>query len=161
MRTHEREQLTYGGLGRLPEKSESRLKLYGISESSWLKKEEKGTQRRKWQFCGGSSWFLRELWVVPCLGAQIPRQERKLKDQFSCHAKELELYLVGAEKSLKVLGKWMIWSGVYFSFFSLAAVWRLMDPGEEEEGIGKTKGLRGQNLISKSRTVVIAVVESR
>lgn len=47
VRTHEREQLTYGGLGRLPEKSESKLKLYGISESSWVKKEEKGTHRRK------------------------------------------------------------------------------------------------------------------
>lgn len=34
VRTHEREQLTHGGLGRLPERSESRPKLYGISESS-------------------------------------------------------------------------------------------------------------------------------
>lgn len=50
---------------------------------------------------------------------------------------------------------------MYFSCFSLAAVWRLMDPGEQTEGIGKTKGPRGQNVISKSRTVVIAVVESR
>lgn len=50
---------------------------------------------------------------------------------------------------------------MYFSCFCLAAVWRLMDPGEQAEGIGKTKGPRGQNLISKSRTEVIAVVESR
>ena len=36
-----------------------------------------------------------------------------------------------------------------------------MDPGEQAEGIGKTKGPRGQNLISRSRTEVIAVVESK
>lgn len=34
VRTRKREQPTHCGLGRLPERSESRPKLYGISESS-------------------------------------------------------------------------------------------------------------------------------